>query len=439
MTICFMGGKAGMAKMFEWQLLKGYWVPAAFFAVGQLFNLMQNVFISGSTRKVFSQLRILLTALLSKFIMGTGYTSLQWLMISSIVVSVFQFQFLTDSSPNPLAGSTVITGFIFSIMSNVCAVLGSLLGEKHMKATKKLPFYLQKFQFELWTLFFSIIGVFVTNPIGNMMADGCVLAMGQEGVDSLEQIFKLQGVNGKKANVFGAVAKAMFFTIDDAITKIPAKDLKLVNSGMDEEVFFHPNKFSMDAWTKFEDNTLVNVAKNINVQPVSENSGSDTFNQYKSEIMSSNNLYKVIQEYAAVNYRTQIVDQSADLSSWDARDKYIDQKAYATAGMLKNHAASKYRKLPGSMLYDSGFYTKGPFGTKAKYSLTNEQTDKFTMFLGRNTKLTKPDKSKDTNDKEYLKDTVEVEKAFEAFKLFERDSPKMTPVTLDKDKPVKKD
>ena len=98
-------------------------------------NLVQNIYITGATRKVFSQLRIPLTALFSMIVMGAGYSTLQWMMIFAITCSVFQFQMLQE--PTDLFDSTdVIIGLVLSIMTNVCAVLGSLFGEKIMKDSK---------------------------------------------------------------------------------------------------------------------------------------------------------------------------------------------------------------------------------------------------------------------------------------------------------------
>jgi len=61
LTIYFLGFKNGLSHMFDWEVLKGYALPALFFSSAQLFNLLQNAFLSSSTRKVFSNLRIPLT------------------------------------------------------------------------------------------------------------------------------------------------------------------------------------------------------------------------------------------------------------------------------------------------------------------------------------------------------------------------------------------
>ena len=66
-----------------------------FFSVSQLFYAVQSNMLQPAQQKVLSQLRIPITAFLAKVIMGHGYTGLQWMMIVSITIAVFEFSLLT--------------------------------------------------------------------------------------------------------------------------------------------------------------------------------------------------------------------------------------------------------------------------------------------------------------------------------------------------------
>lgn len=436
LTVFFMGFGPGMAKMFEWELLSGYALPSAFFAVAQLFNLLQNNFLESSARKVFSQLRILLTALLSKVIMGAGYTTLQWMMLVAITLSVFQFLFLTSSEAAPLSGDQIPIGLVFSVISNVCAVLGSLVGEKHMKATKKLPFYLQKFQFESWTFVFAFIGIFVTNPLGAWMADGALYGMGLPGAaDDIGTIISLRGKNGLKANVFGSVAKAAFFTVDDnTLTNIgydakvikfqsqkPVNDVLSSGNPVTERI---PNRFAMKGWTSLQDSRGEQMFKNV--VSMSE----DTPDDYASNFMTRNDLYSMIENYAAIAARRAAPSATEDLSTWTKRDNYLthNNAMAMPSGALKNHHKSRYRTMKfANMLMDTKFTTKAPYAMCDGYSLVADLKLNFSMYLGKNQKTAVMDKFNENGP------TVEVDK-FIPFKLFERDSPTMTASKLSLEK-----
>ena len=78
-------------------------MPTMFFSVSQLFYAVQASFLQPAQQKVLAQLRIPITAFMAKVIMGHGYTGLQWLMILSITIAVFEFQLLCNPNDGRLA------------------------------------------------------------------------------------------------------------------------------------------------------------------------------------------------------------------------------------------------------------------------------------------------------------------------------------------------
>ena len=70
----------GWQMMINWETLKKFAATAAFFAFAQACNLLANIFIGAGLKKVLAQLRIPTTAFMSRYILGTGYTNLQWMV-----------------------------------------------------------------------------------------------------------------------------------------------------------------------------------------------------------------------------------------------------------------------------------------------------------------------------------------------------------------------
>lgn len=373
LTTYFMGFRKGNAKLFEWDLLVGYALPSFCFSISQLFNLMQNVYLDASSRKAFSQLRILLTAVMTKFIMGTGYSNLQWLMIVSIVVSVFQFMYLKSDAYNPLEGKNIVVGLVFSLIGNIAAVLGSLLGEKHMKATKKNPFYLQKFQFEVWTFFFAFVGMFVFSPVGSIGADmlevyasGGLKGLKKEGV--MSNIIGLGGPAGKKSDLRGSVLRGTFYTVNDALSNV---GFEAEVEGMKEKVEFS-NRFNLKSWTGFQDKRADHVQKKILGGELSDKG-------YAKSSMLGHSLYPLIEKYAAVLYKTHNVPMDAKLNTWTERNAYLPD---AEEKALSVSHATKYRKLAETVLTDTSFNTKLPLAPKTLYETKSDLRKTFSLHLG---------------------------------------------------------
>lgn len=139
-----------------------------------MLQMVQLQFISSSTQKVFSQLRIPLTALFSVIVLRAGYSPLQWGMISGITAAVIQFELL--QKPEDLFGDPdgqIFQGFVLSLLASTAAVLGSIFGEKAMKESRALPIYLQKFQADLWTLLFGVFATFFLVPVLAVVLDLC--------------------------------------------------------------------------------------------------------------------------------------------------------------------------------------------------------------------------------------------------------------------------
>jgi len=95
-----------------------------------------------------------------------------------------------------------------------------------MKKKKKLPFYLQKFQFELWTLVFGIFGIFITNPVSAILADSLEAVRGSpslRGIPFFTGILSLKGPEGLKTDVFGGVKSVAYRVYGEGMSDVEWK------------------------------------------------------------------------------------------------------------------------------------------------------------------------------------------------------------------------
>jgi len=159
-SLCF--GVDKFKSIFQWSTLKNFAFPALFFGMQTVFGVVVPNYIPGSLKKVLGQIRIPLTALAGKFILGKGYTAAQWVAILAIFAGTFGFTYLTGSMGED--SSNFVLGLIFVILTNVCGVIGSLLSEKFLKRNKGTPFYVQKSQIEMWQLLVALTMWLVVMP-----------------------------------------------------------------------------------------------------------------------------------------------------------------------------------------------------------------------------------------------------------------------------------
>lgn len=163
----FFEGQQGVKSLFKWESLKLFAIPAFFFACSQGVGLLVSKYLDAGAKKVLNQLRIPMTALIGRFIMGSSYSTLQWLGMTAVLAGCACFHFLTQeatSEDNAEAQKGMMLGVVFLVFQNILAVVGSLFAEKFLKSQKKNAFYKQKFQIEIWGFLSSILMWVVIMP-----------------------------------------------------------------------------------------------------------------------------------------------------------------------------------------------------------------------------------------------------------------------------------
>lgn len=172
-TLIWGGNDGGVKALFNKETLLNFSVPTIFFTLSAMLAFLQNSYLDGTSRKVFTNLRIPITALLGRFVMGNAYTGLQWCLMALIVMACL-LQCSARSEDGKIFGedaSKLTVGLMFSVIASVFACMGSLLSEKFTKKYRSTPFFMQKFQIELWQIIFAGIAMFTVDPMFNCLGD----------------------------------------------------------------------------------------------------------------------------------------------------------------------------------------------------------------------------------------------------------------------------
>ncbi len=134
--------------------------PISFvFACGNALNLMQYRFgVPASVGKVIAQLKVPISAWVSKFILNKKHAFNQWIAIYLQLLSVSVFLIVRSGGDTAVDTSElmIFIGMMFGVTNTLFAVTGAVMNEKVFKKSFKTPFIVQKFHVEVSQLAFAV-------------------------------------------------------------------------------------------------------------------------------------------------------------------------------------------------------------------------------------------------------------------------------------------
>jgi len=179
-TAFSMLGKPALAEAFNGRKILKFLPLAVVFSAAQSFNVLSYTVLSGGTIKILGQVRLLQTALLSKFILGKSYQLTQWTVIGLIVLSAANFCLgkeddkmrwkcfdelkenrtlipqacamgdfhgAADASQEVGKSMALGMGYVFTYL--ILSDIGSILCERFLKDEEETPYYIQKTWMEI--------------------------------------------------------------------------------------------------------------------------------------------------------------------------------------------------------------------------------------------------------------------------------------------------
>lgn len=202
MTVKFEGLEKAKAAAVDIEAIKRFFFVATLFTMSTILNIMAyGTDLDAGTVKILGQFRLVLSALLSRFILGRNYTFNHWMMLLIITITALAFYMGTDQRDEATEANlkamspeecfmeydpriAKATGARCNILDDNGELLGfsqkgsktlgimylgawiitivsaSLITEKFLKASGKTPFYIQKMQLEMSGVWVSIFSAF---------------------------------------------------------------------------------------------------------------------------------------------------------------------------------------------------------------------------------------------------------------------------------------
>ena len=139
------------------------------FACGNALNLMQyKMGVPGSVAKVIAQLKVPISAWVSKLILSKKHTFNQWIAIYLQLLSVSVFLIIRQGGDKPTSASEIMIfmGMVFGVVNTLFAVTGAVMNEKVFKKAKQRPFIVQKFHVEVSQLCVCVLFLYLFPYLG---------------------------------------------------------------------------------------------------------------------------------------------------------------------------------------------------------------------------------------------------------------------------------
>eukprot|EP00931_Biecheleriopsis_adriatica_P008206 TRINITY_DN109420_c0_g1_i1.p1 TRINITY_DN109420_c0_g1~~TRINITY_DN109420_c0_g1_i1.p1 ORF type:complete len:341 (-),score=69.67 TRINITY_DN109420_c0_g1_i1:102-1124(-) len=151
-AIAFMvGGMKGLKQCWDPVPLKVFSSIAVVYAFGDFLEMQSMSVMGGAAYQILLQSKLLVTAMIMWFLRGQKQTPLQWNVLVTIALGMSAFVLAGDSSDE---GSFKPIGLLFVVAKVFFSCLCAVLAEKHLKAFKEIPIYMQVAQLKfawLWT------------------------------------------------------------------------------------------------------------------------------------------------------------------------------------------------------------------------------------------------------------------------------------------------
>lgn len=157
------GGAAQVRACFSREQIEKYYVLAMCYCVADVAEILANSGLDPTVYIIFSQTRLLLTAVAMKVIMGTQQNTLQWVDLSvlTLLICIFQFtpaNYLKSEAAKDSKGS-VLVGLFCTVLKIVMSVGAGVYLQKVMQGGQSTPFAVQIVAMNTTSFFFSLLFV----------------------------------------------------------------------------------------------------------------------------------------------------------------------------------------------------------------------------------------------------------------------------------------
>jgi hypothetical protein len=131
------------------------------YAVGDWLELLSMGSLKGAAYQVLLQGKFIFTAVMMMYIKGTKQTRLQWLLLTSLMLSMSVYMCISADDGDSGAAIPWL-GMFFALLKVLISCLGGVISDKYMKEFSKTPVHIQLVQMGMarfWcTFFLSFIG-----------------------------------------------------------------------------------------------------------------------------------------------------------------------------------------------------------------------------------------------------------------------------------------
>ncbi|KAL3159295.1 hypothetical protein ABBQ32_011251 [Trebouxia sp. C0010 RCD-2024] len=201
-------------------------VPAGLYSVNNYLKFAMQLYFKPTTAKMLSNLKILVIALLMRFILKRHFTIWQWEALLLLMAGITVNQLSSCGASNSLAGNALIAASLYTLGSITIPSLASVYNEMALKRNMDTSVHIQNFYLYFFGVLFNLVGLALTVVLGHQ---------------SLPQLFQghskvtvLLVVN----NALQGILSSFFFKYADTILKKYSSTMATIFTGLMSALLF---------------------------------------------------------------------------------------------------------------------------------------------------------------------------------------------------------
>ncbi|DBB11894.1 hypothetical protein WJX82_001690 [Trebouxia sp. C0006] len=201
-------------------------VPAGLYSVNNYLKFAMQLYFKPTTAKMLSNLKILVIALLMRFILKRHFTIWQWEALVLLMAGITVNQLSSCGSTNSLPSNVLGAAIVYTVGSITIPSLASVYNEMALKKNMDTSVHIQNFYLYFFGLLFNTVGL------------ALLVVLGHQSVSELfkghSKVTMLLVVN----NALQGILSSFFFKYADTILKKYSSTMATIFTGLMSAALF---------------------------------------------------------------------------------------------------------------------------------------------------------------------------------------------------------
>lgn len=201
-------------------------VPAGLYSVNNYLKFAMQLYFKPTTAKMLSNLKILVIALLMRFILKRHFTIWQWEALVLLMAGITVNQLSNCGASNSLPSNVLGAAIVYTVGSITIPSLASVYNEMALKKNMDTSVHIQNFYLYFFGVLFNLLGL------------ALLVVVGHQSISELFKGYSKVTVLLIVNNALQGILSSFFFKYADTILKKYSSTIATILTGLMSALFF---------------------------------------------------------------------------------------------------------------------------------------------------------------------------------------------------------